>query len=252
MNIKQFYAVRKKCIAAAKLKIKESVSSDNYIAQAVSCIEDLDKVINKIVTRLREWYELYNPEFSRSVGNNEMFVELVIKKDKKTLQKEIGIHYAEQSMGKDIKKTDLDAIIMLAKQAREIVELREKEKRYLEGILEKHAPNLKAVLGSSLAGKMIRHMGSLRKIALTPATVLQIIGAEKALFRHMKSKSKCPKYGIIFAHSLFGKIKKSNHGKLARAIGDKAAVCARVDFFKGKFVGDKVRKELEKKAKQLM
>jgi len=246
MDAKEFQKTRELCINNAKKKLQENTNEDTLIVQAVSCIEELDKIINQVVTRVREWYSWYNPEFSRQLSNNEKFVELIVKKDKKTLLKEINV---KESMGKDLKKEDVDAIIKLAKQANELIKVQESEREYLERILEKHCPNTLIVLGDTLTAKLIRHCGSLEKLAMTPAPVIQIMGAEKALFKHLSKKGKSPKYGVLAVHPLISKVSRRNKGKMARAVADKAAIAIKIDFFKGEPVGEKFRKELEKKAK---
>ena len=118
-----FEKLRKQSIANVKKKLKESVSKDNLIIQTINSINDIDKVSNVLVTRLREWYSLYNPEFSESIFNQEKFVELIIRKDKKTLLKEIRIN---KSMGADLEKKDVDTILFFAKQ----IEILYKTKKY--------------------------------------------------------------------------------------------------------------------------
>jgi nucleolar protein 56 len=245
MDIQEFKTVREKCIRLTKQRVKESVNQDTLITQAISSIEELDVIINKVVTRVREWYSWYNPEFSKKIGNPEKFIELIVKKDKATLLKEINVH---ESMGKDLEKHDLDAILALAREADALVKTRDREKQYLEECLKKSCPNLLEVVGSTLAAKLIRHLGSIQRMAMTPAPVIQIVGAEKALFRHLAKDSRSPKYGLIFAHPLISNVGGKGRGKMARAIGDKAAIAVRIDFFKGKFIGDKLREDLEKKA----
>jgi len=248
MAQKNFKEVRKLCIAEAKKAVKESVTDDTLIVQAISSIEELDKTVNQIATRVREWYSWYNPEFSRSLSNNAKFMELIIEKDKKTLLKELG---SDESMGRDLPKEDVDAILELAKQANGLIKLQEKEKIYLENILKRHCPNALEVLGCTMAAKLIRHAGSLKRLAMTPAPVIQIMGAEKALFKHMSSNAKSPKYGLIVNHQLIAGVPSRHRGKMARAIADKAALAIKVDFFKGKPIGAELVDKLNQKAASL-
>lgn len=248
MDKNQFIKVRQKCILDCKQKMKDSVTKDVLIVQAVSSVEELDKIINQIITRVREWYSWYNPEFSNALTDNEKFVELIIQKDKKSLLAEIG---KSSSMGNDFSKKDVDVMIDLAKQAYNLINLREKEKKYLETLLEDYCPNALKILGCMLTSKLIRHAGSLEKLAMLPAPVIQIVGAEKALFKHLSKKAKSPKYGLLFSHPLISCVDRKSKGKMARAIADKAAIAVKVDFFKGKPVADEFRKVLELKAESL-
>lgn len=249
MDTLEFQKTRKLCIKNAKKKLQESTNDDTLIAQAVSCIEELDKIVNQIVTRVREWYAWYNPEFTRQISNSEKFIELIIQKDKKTLLKEINV---KESMGKELRKEDVDAIIKLAKQVNELIKVKESEREYLERILKKHCPNTLIVLGDTLIAKLIRHAGSLERLAMTPAPVIQIMGAEKALFKHLSKKGKSPKYGVLAVHPLISKVARRNRGKMARAVADKASIAIKIDFFKGEPVGERFREELEKKARTLI
>lgn len=245
MNINEFRKAREICLKDTKAKIRASVNEDVLISQAISCIDELDKIINQIVVRVREWYSWYNPEFSNKLTDNEKFIEIILKKDKKALLAEIN---AKESMGKDLEKQDVDAIMDVARSAKNLIDLRENQKKYLETIERKACPNLLDVLSVTLAAKIIRHGGSLRRIAMTPAPVIQIMGAEKALFKHMSRNAKSPKYGILFAHPLINNAIRKNKGKIARTIADKAAIAAKIDFFKGKYIGQELKKQIEKKA----
>lgn len=227
-----------------KKLVKESVKPDLLIIQAVNNIGDIDKSINTLSKRLREWYELYNPEFSHSIEKHEKFVELILKKSKKELLKEVKV---TESMGADLPKEDLMPIMELASKIQELFMLREKQEKYLEKSMKKLCPNMLAITGVMIGAKLLAQAGSLKKLALFPASTVQLLGAEKALFRHLKTKSRSPKYGYIHEHPLIAKNKKSIHGKIARALADKIAIAVKVDYFKGKFIGDKLKSMLDKK-----
>ncbi|MCB9358386.1 NOP58 family protein [Candidatus Woesearchaeota archaeon] len=239
--------LRVRLLEDTRKKVQDSVRWDTLVIQAISGIEELDKMINQISSRAREWYAWYNPETVDRVRDNEKFIELITTKDKKDLLKEIN---AKNSIGRELNKEDIEAIMVLAKNARILVETRQKETSYLEKILTTNCPNMHKILGTTLCAKLLRHLGGLEKVSKTPATVIQIIGAEKSLFKHMSGKAKSPKYGLIHAHPLIAKVNKKNKGKMARAIADKVAIAARIDFFKGKPID--YRKELEEKANKLI
>ena len=227
--------------------VKGSVSNDLLIIQAINSIEDLTKAINMLITRLREWYSLHNPEFSNSVESHEKFIELVVSKDKKELLRSLGV---KESMGADLSKENLAPIMSLAKEIKSVFELKEKQERYLESIMKKGCANMLEITGVQLGAKLIEYAGSLKQLVLFPASTIQLLGAEKALFRHIKNKKNlCPKYGILHEHPLVIRSKKKNQGKAARIIADKISIAVKVDYFKGKFIGDKLRKEVEKKIK---
>ena len=117
--------------------------------------------------------------------------------------------------------------------------------------MDELCPNTKAVCGVLTGAKLIEHAGSLKRLSEMPASTIQILGAEKALFRHMKTGAKPPRHGIIVHHPLIAKAPEKIHGKIARALADKISIASKVDYFQGKFIGDKLKKELEDKFNDL-
>lgn len=239
-----FQLMRKEGITIAKNKIKNSVKQDTLIIQAISNIDELDRVANTLIKRLREWYELYLPEFSKKLRDNEKFVELIIKKKKTELLKEIKIS-KENSMGSDLTENDLKPINELAKRISSLYTLRESQSQYLESMIKKTYPNMYALTGSQIGAKLISFAGSFEKLAKFPASTIQLLGAEEALFRHLKTGAKSPKYGILHEHNLVSQARKQDKGKAARALANRISIAVKVDFFRGKFIGDKLRKQLE-------
>lgn len=221
-----------------KQKIKESVGYDNFINQCVNNIDELDKVANNMSKRLREWYELTNPEFSRKTDDHRHLAYCIVEgKDTKT----------RDSMGADIKKSDMEPIVKLAKEIKSIYELRDQQENYLENIMNKYCPNVTYIAGSTIGARLVAHAGSLKKLSLLSAGTIQLFGAEKALFRHMKTGAKAPKHGLILNHPMLQKAKPQDRGKVARALSDKISIASKVDYFKGEFVADRLKKELEKR-----
>ncbi len=239
-------SLREKNLKLTKQKIRDSVNEDNLISQAINSIDEIDKVSNILVKRLKEWYSLYNPEFVVSIQNNPKFVELIQKKSKSKLLEELKVKF---SMGKDLEKKDLDAMMSLARELSLIYEYKERQKKYLESIMESYCPNLLELAGTTIGAKLIEHTGSLRKLALLPSSTVQILGAEKALFRHIRTGARPPKFGIIHDHQFILQSKKAMQGKKARALADKITLAIRADYFKGNFIADKLKKQLEEKFK---
>lgn len=239
---KYFQKFYEKNLLLAKQKVRESVIQDNLVIQAINVIEDLNKVINMLVTGLREWYELYNPEFSRYQQNNELFVKEILEKDKEKLLKEINI---KETMGSDLKKMDLQAIIDLAKQINSLYLHKKNQEEYLERTIQELCPNMVTITGALIGAKLIEHAGSLEHLSELPASTIQLLGAEKALFRHMTTGARCPKFGVLFKHPFVSQAKKQMQGKIARVLADKISIAVKVDFFNGKFIGDQLLKDIK-------
>lgn len=245
-NRKFFDDFYNKNLQLTKSYVKNSVSSDVLLMQCINLIDDLDKAINLLAKRLREWYDLYNPEFSRSIQNHEKFVMEILEKDRDELLKEIKISH-EDSMGADLEQRNLEPIKSVAHQVFGLYQLRKLQENYISASMDELCPNLKAVCGALLAANLIEHAGSLKRLSEMPASTVQILGAEKALFRHMRTGARPPRHGIIINHPLISKASEKMHGKVARSLADKISIAAKVDYFRGKFIGDKLKEELEKK-----
>jgi len=233
-------------IEITKSGIKNSVREDILVIQAINSTDDIDKTTNLLAKRLREWYELYNPEFSRSIENHEKFAEEILEKEKAELLKELKIS-PEDSIGADLSQEDLEPLRSLVHQMYDLYQLRKNLVEYISSSMDVFCPNLKAVCGAITGAKLIEHAGSLKRLSEMPASTIQVLGAEKALFRHMKTGSKPPRHGVIVHHPLIAKSADKMHGKIARALSDKISIAAKVDYFRGKFIGDKLKEELEKK-----
>ena len=246
---KKFYSdFYDKNLKLTKLEVKNSVNEDILIIQTIKSIDELDKAINLLVKRLREWYDLYNPEFSRSVENHEKFVEEILESAKDELLKKINVS-RNDSFGADLEQENLEPIRNLTHQIYDLYQLRKGQLSYISTLMDEYCTNIKSVCDVMIAAKLIEHAGSLKRLSEMPASTIQILGAEKALFRHMKTGAKSPKHGVIVSHSLIAKAPMKIHGKIARTLADKISIAAKVDYFKGNFIGDKLRKDLEEKFK---
>jgi len=237
-----------KNLKLTKFDVKNSVGNDTLLIQAVKSIDELDKVLNSLAKRLREWYELYNPEFSRAIGNHEKFVEEILDKEKSELLKQLKIN-PNDSIGADLEQENLEPIRELAHQIYDLYQLRKNQLNYVSTLMDELCPNMKAICDVLTAARLIEHAGSLKRLSEMPSSTIQVLGAEKALFRHMKTGAKPPRHGIIVNHPLIAKAPEKMHGKVARALADKISIASKIDYFQGQFIGDKLRKELEEKFK---
>ncbi|MBN2142054.1 hypothetical protein JW711_01870 [Candidatus Woesearchaeota archaeon] len=237
-------ALRLKNITLAKKLVRESVSPDLFIINAVNNVEDLQRVQNSLGKRLREWYSLYFPELDKRISNNEEYISHLLKGDKAALLKEFNV---SDGMGADLKGPELDEIKELATSIRSLYDEERRLVGYLEKTMKEYCPNTAAVAGGLIGAKLLRGAGSLKKLAMMRSSTIQLIGAEKALFRHIRTGARPPKYGYLLQHLLVQKAGKDTRGKIARALADKIFIAARIDYFKGEFKGDELLKEVEVK-----
>jgi len=239
-----FYAPN---LALTKAAIKQSVTEDIFVMQTIANINELDKTINLLSKRVREWCGWYAPEVVARISDHEKLMELIGGRSRTELLKELK---ESDTMGADIPKVHVDEILLLARQVRELFRLREQHETYLQKVMQKYCPNVMELAGVTLGAKLIELGKGLKHLALLPASTIQLLGAEKALFRHIKTGARSPKHGIIINHPLIQNAAKTSKGKAARMLADKISLCARLDYFKGEFKAKEYRKELEGKLKE--
>jgi len=227
----------------SRYKLKFSPDKiDTMIVQAVSLLDDLDKELNNYIMRSREWYGWHFPEMGKIVTDNLAYVRTVQKMGMRVncaktdlsdiLPEEVEAavkEAAEISMGTEISEVDLINIKHLCEQVVEIQEYREQLYNYLKNRMVAIAPNLTVLVGELVGARLISHAGSLMNLAKHPASTVQILGAEKALFKALKTKHDTPKYGLIYHAQIVGQSATALKGKVSRMLAAKAALACRVD-----------------------
>jgi len=244
--------LEKKEITACTLGLAHSLSRyklkfspdkvDTMIIQAISLLDDLDKELNNYTMRLREWFGWHFPEMGKIVTDNIAFAKVVKKMGFRTnaikmdfsdiLPEEVEADLkraAEISMGTEIADLDLVNISHLCEEIVEMSDYRGQLYDYIQNRMMAIAPNLTILVGELVGARLISHAGSLMNLAKHPASTVQILGAEKALFRALKTKKDTPKYGLIYHASLIGQTGAKNKGKMSRMLAAKSALATRVD-----------------------
>ncbi|KAK4981759.1 Nucleolar protein 56 [Elasticomyces elasticus] len=236
--------------AYSRAKVKFSVQkNDNHIIQAIATMDHLDKAVNTFSMRVREWYSWHFPELLRIVSENYKYAKLALFiQDKKTLSDDrlhdlaalvdddeaiaqSIIDTARVSMGQDISETDMENVMAFAQRTVSLTEYRKRLGAYLIRKMGIVAPNLAALIGETVGARLISHAGSLTNLAKYPASTVQILGAEKALFRALKTKGNTPKYGLIYHSSFIGKAGQKNKGRISRFLANKTSIASRIDNF---------------------
>eukprot|EP01018_Ginkgo_biloba_P007513 Gb_05243 [translate_table: standard] len=252
----------------SRAKVKFNVNRvDNMIIQAISLLDTLDKDINTFCMRVREWYSWHFPELVKIVNDNYIYARAAkFVKDKSTLSddslpeltditgdedkaKDI-IEAAKASMGQDISPIDLINIEQFAQRVIDLSEYRKQLHSYLVSKMHDIAPNLASLIGEMVGARLISHAGSLTNLAKCPASTLQILGAEKALFRALKTRGNTPKYGLIFHSSFIGRASARNKGRISRYLANKCSIASRIDCFSEintNIFGEKLREQVEER-----
>jgi nucleolar protein 56 len=224
---------------------------DKPIIQSIALIDQLDKNINSFCMRIKEWFGWHFPELARIVVDNAIFVrivkliqtrqnfldnkeELLPKIEEIVIDSEIAKQISDAaaaSMGSELSEIDLFNVKFFCDKVNNLIKYREELLGYLKDKMKKLAPNVSALVGEIVAARLISHAGSLSNLAKYPASTIQILGAEKALFRALKTRGKTPKYGLLYHSSFIGKAGVKNKGKISRYLANKLAMCSRIDFF---------------------
>ena len=219
-------------LAIYKMK-KAQAGDDKHLIQAINSIDEIDESISKLIERIREWYALYFPEMDL-IKNNETYIKLIYEnKTKEEIVNAKNDAFPEDMLDieDDINPNDLDIMNNYAKSIYELQQTRKNIINYIDVKMESIAPNLRLLVGSSLGAKLISHAGGLKRLASYPSSTVQIMGAEKALFRHLKSGDRPPKYGLIYQHPQVRGAKWWNRGKIARMLAGRISLAARKDVF---------------------
>ena len=255
--------------AYSRAKVKFSVQkNDNHIIQAIATLDHLDKAINHFAMRVREWYSWHFPELIKIVSDNLTYSKLALQIGDKTKLSDDSIHdlaaianndsdiaksivhTARNSMGRELTEADMDNVMSFAERAISIAEYRKTLYNYLVNKMGIVAPNLATLIGETVGARLISKAGSLTNLAKYPASTIQILGAEKALFRALKTKGNTPKYGLIYHSSFIGRAGLKNKGRVSRFLANKCSIASRIDNFSERpstTFGEALRKQVEER-----
>ena len=235
-------------IEYSKQQIRDvSGKEDLQIIEGINSLDELDKAINILMARINEWYGLHFPELENLVKDSNEYFKFVslglnrssiTEKDLDSFsfsEKKLDAIFsaAQDSKGGEINSKDLSIISILSDNVINLVKVRDKMLNYISDLMNNVAPNLSAIAGPTIGARLIAKSGGMMKLARLPSSTIQVLGAEKALFRSLKSGSRPPKHGIIFQHDKVHSSPKWQRGKIARSLAAKIAIAARIDVFRG-------------------
>jgi nucleolar protein 56 len=233
-------------IEKSKLKISKIERRDKLVIQTVSALNDMEKILNTMSERLREWYGLHYPELD--ISDHEKFAAKIAE-----LGNREKFEKFTRSMGMELKEEDVKMLQNYAKSLKSLYILKAGMEKYLEAIVPVEMPNLNALLGSTLTARILALAGSLEKLAKMPSSAIQLLGAEKSLFRFLKDKKikRPPKFGLLFTHPDISGSKKELQGKIARLLSSKLTIAARADFYSKKDISEELVNEYKEKLKRI-
>jgi nucleolar protein 56 len=257
---------REVSIALAKSKVSAaSEEKDLLIKNAIDAVDEIDKSINVLIMRLREWYSLHHPSLNRLVEDQELFAKILsscvgkANITKKCLESvDVPDTVAEQvlkaltgDIGAELQDTDLAVITSLAKSVNGLYQMRNELEGYISSMMEAVAPNIGALAGPMIGARLISLAGSLKELARKPSSTIQVFGAEKALFRSLKTGSDPPKHGIIYRVPEVNTAPYWQRGKIARSLAGKLSIAARIDAYSDRDVGESLKEQFNSRLDEI-
>ncbi len=254
------------CVALTRHNISKSFSDkSNYVIQLVNYLEIVEKSLNNLAMGLRSCYSLHFPELDDLLEEHQQYMKGVIgvgtregAKLKQLVKFGIDTEKAEKilkaakySVGGDFESHHIEPLIHLALAWLKLNEATSSLEKTIVKIMKEIAPNLCSIINPLVAAKLIAEAGGLNRLASMPSSTIQVLGAQKALFAHLRGKGPPPKHGIIFQVKEIRASPKQLRGRVARMFASKIAIAARVDYFGGEYIGDKLKMEIEKKLAEL-
>jgi len=228
-----------------KLRTSEPIPRDRNLVQAIRHLDDQITSCNLMNERLHEWYGLHFPELADH-AKDRRYCELIAKHGiREGIIRELGSDIG--SIGSEMDDADMGRIMDLASALCGMYDNRETTESYISELVNEVAPNMCALLGGPLAARLISSAGGLERLATLPSSTVQLLGAEKAMFRHLRSGKKPPKHGMIFQHPDVHRAPYWQRGNISRALAGKASIAAKVDNYKGEYIGDRLLDEFSRK-----
>jgi len=228
-------------IALARRQMRKAVTPDDHLHQAVGALDDLQETENVLLERLREWYGLHFPELAKTVDDRQ-FVSLIAEHG----SREAMPLDAKESIGAPLGDPERRSVMEMASLVAALDARRREIEAYIESSAGARAPNVSKLAGPLIAARLVSLAGGVEALARLPASTVQLLGAERALFRHLKEHTRPPKHGVLFQHPLVHRAPPWQRGAVARAFAGKIAIAARADAYSKRDIADALRQDLER------
>ncbi len=239
------HLMQKVMVELGKIRTREPLSPDKFIVQSVRAMDDLIEMINLMSERLHEWYGLHFPELA-DYASEEKYARLIAEKgSREVILSTLDLQL--ESVGSDILEEDAEVVQGFASGLLALYEEKRRLEEFVAHRMQEVAPNLSALVGPSIGARLISLAGGLGRLARLPSSTVQLLGAEKAMFLHLRSGKKPPKHGVIFQLPAIHKAPYWQRGNISRSLAGKLSIAAKVDYWKGDFLGDKLLKEFEER-----
>ena len=243
--------LRDKAISRTRAELEEEVEKDQLLVKNIKQHDILEENIRTQLEGLRDLYSIHFPELEDEITDDSQFIDILDKYGVKSSEIEPFSEMAEKSAGSDIKEEDRKLIVQSVDTITSMINLREDLEEYIREGAQEEFRNLSTLLGPLLATRIVSLAGGLEELARKPASTVQMLGAEKALFRHLKGQGSSPKHGIIFEHRFVKNLPEEKRGKMARFMANKAVMAARIDQYGDEDKSENLSREIEEKYAEL-
>jgi nucleolar protein 56 len=233
-------------VELAKRRMRTAVGPEDHLRQAVGALDELTEQENALVERLREWYGLHFPELAPMVDVGT-YVDLVAthgQRDRMPISQ-------RDSVGAPLGDREETEVKSLAGLAKLVSVRRAAIESYVEKSIRELAPNVSQLVSPMIAARLVTLAGSVARLARAPAGTVQLLGAERALFRHLRTGSRPPKHGVLFQHPSVNRAPPWQRGAIARAIAAKVTVAARADAFTKRTIAPDLLKDLDETLEEI-
>ncbi len=224
-----------------KRRMRKAAGIDAHLAQAVGTLDDMFEAENLLYERLDEWFGLHFPELAKMV-RREKFVDLIASHGNREM---MTLDYGD-SVGGPLPEDERQAVMQIAAQVRSMAGERARLSALIEKRMKELAPNVTELVGPIIGARLVSLAGGLEDLARLPSSTIQLLGAEKALFRHLKDHTKPPKHGVLFQHPLVHQAPYWQRGAISRAFASKIAIAARADFYSRRMIADQLKSDLDR------
>ncbi len=228
-------------IELARRKVRKAIRTEDHLRQAVTAVDDLLEQENTLLERVREWYGLHFPELAKMV-DDRTYLELISKHGRRE-NLPMG---AQESVGAELGEAEERELMAMAQLAQTLASRRAELESYVDRTVRGIAPNVATLAGPMIAARLVTQAGSVENLARYPAGTIQLLGAERALFRHLKTGSRPPKHGVLFQHPLVHRAPPWQRGAIARAFAGKIAMAARADAYTHRDIAAMLQEDLDR------
>jgi|AntDeeMinimDraft_4_1070355.scaffolds.fasta_scaffold00076_9 nucleolar protein 56 len=242
--------LRDRAIEQTRDKLKSAADRDRLMVKAINFLDENNNNFNAEMERFRDWYGLHFPELEKEITDDRHLIKILsngLKRDELDAFSDM----AESSTGMPLTDDDVEMLEKAYESLQKKLEMREKIESYVEKVAAEEMPNLETVVGPLLAARIVALAGGLEETAKKPSSTIQMLGAEKALFRYLHGEGTPPKHGVLFQHNFVNSLPENKRGKMARFLANKAVMAARIDQYGDKNKGEELRQECQEKFAEL-